>query len=172
MCQLLIEAIEETRIKEPFKLIAYVIMPDHAHFFLNPLNLDIRKTIGRIKGRSAHSILTFLKERGYTSSLEKLRLKEERSSRQTYSVWQKGFSSIDIWSEKFAIQKTGYIHANPVRAGLCDHSAKWKWSSYAAYFPHEAGSIPIQVDKQAFWEFEDVDMKMWIYNFATHKCVS
>jgi hypothetical protein len=72
---------------------------------------------------------------------------------QTHSAWQKGFSSIDVWSEKFAIQKLGYIHANPVRAGLCNHPAKWKWSSYAAYFPHEDGGVPIEIDKRTHWDF-------------------
>jgi hypothetical protein len=66
------------------------------------------------------------------------------------------FSAVDIWSRKFIRQKLHYIHMNPVRAGLCDHPAKWRWSSYQAYFPHEAGSVPIEVDKKWLWTDEEL----------------
>src|SRR2546430_13576463 len=44
-------------------------------------------------------------------------------------------------------QKLNYIHLNPIRAGLCDHPAKWRWSSYHAYLPHELGAVPIEIDR-------------------------
>jgi len=40
-CSFFIEALAETRYKQPFKLIGYVIMPDHVHLILNPLSRDI-----------------------------------------------------------------------------------------------------------------------------------
>ncbi len=53
MCNLFIEALSETRTKDPFKLIGYVLMPDHFHLLANPIVLDITKVIGKLKGRSA-----------------------------------------------------------------------------------------------------------------------
>ncbi len=47
------------------------------------------------------------------------------------------------------------LHLNPVRAGLCERPAHWKWSSYRAYLPHEAGEVPIEVDWQAYWKEDD-----------------
>jgi hypothetical protein len=43
-----------------------------------------------------------------------------------------------------------------VRAGLCDHPAKWRWSSYKAYLPHEPGSVPIEVDQKWLWTEEEL----------------
>jgi len=62
---------------------------------------------------------------------------------------------VDIWSHKFIRQKLNYIHLNPVRAGFCDHPAKWPWSSYHAYLPHESGSVPIEVDWRWLWSADE-----------------
>ena len=83
--------------------------------------------------------------------LDELKLLQPLKSGQTHAVWLKDFSSIDIWSHKFIRQKLHYIHMNPVRAGFCDHPAKWLWSSYHAYFPHELGSVPIEIDWRWLW---------------------
>ncbi len=47
---------------------------------------------------------------------------------------------------------------NPVRAGLCDHPGKWRWSSSQAYLPHEPGSVPIEVDKRWLWTEEELSL--------------
>ena len=157
-CSLLIQALALTREKEPFKLIGYVVMPDHFHFLANPLNLDISAVVGRLKGRAANAILSWLRADGHSSSLTKLALHAARRSGQTHAVWLKEFSAVDIWSHRFIRQKLDYIHLNPVRAALCDHPAKWRWSSYAAYLPHEPGSVPIEVDKRWLWTEEELSL--------------
>jgi hypothetical protein len=65
-------------------------------------------------------------------------------------------SVIDLWSHKFVRQKLNYLHLNPVRAGLCEHPADWKWSSYRSYLPHKPGEVPIEVDWQAYWKDEEL----------------
>jgi putative transposase len=155
-CSLFIKALAETRLKDPFKLVGYVIMPDHFHLLANPLDMNIGRLVGRLKGRAASSILKLLRSENKTSSLAKLALRKPLASGQTHAVWLKDFSAIDIWSHKFIRQKLHYIHMNPVRAGLCDHPAKWRWSSYHAYFPHETGSVPIEVDWSWLWPAEEI----------------
>lgn len=157
-CSLLIDALATTREKEPFKLIGYVVMPDHFHLLANPLNLDISIIVGRIKGRAAVAILSWLREEGHLLSLAKLALPKQLKSGQTHAVWMREFSAVDIWSRRFIRQKLNYIHVNPVRAGLCDHPGKWRWSSYAAYLPHEPGSVPIEVDKRWLWTEEELSL--------------
>jgi len=154
-CQLLIDALVTTRMKDQFRLIGYVIMPDHFHMLANPLGLDITIVTGRLKGRAASSILQWLRYEGHWSSLKKLALAAKLQSGQTHAVWMKEFSSIDIWSHKFIRQKLNYVHLNPVRAGLCDHPAKWRWSSYHAYLPHEPGAVPIEIDWRWTWSEEE-----------------
>jgi REP element-mobilizing transposase RayT len=155
-CELFIEALSKTRLTDPFKLIGYVIMPDHFHLLANPLNMDITSLAGRLKGRVASRILKWLRTGNKTRSLAKLALRKPLASGQTHAVWLQDFSAIDIWSHKFIRQKLNYIHMNPVRAGLCDHPAKWRWSSYHAYFPHEAGAVPIEVDWRWLWSAEEL----------------
>ena len=48
---------------------------------------------------------------------------------------------------------------NPVRAGLCNHPATWKWSSYKAYLPHEPGEVPIETDWRAYWKDEALGVR-------------
>lgn len=150
-CSLFIGALADTRLNDPFKLIGYVVRPDHFHLMANPVDLNITTVVGRIKGRSAAKILKLLRARNEFAILNRLRLPRPLASGQTHAVWLQDFSSIDIWSHKFTRQKLNYIHLNPVRAGLCDHPGKWRWSSYHAYLPHHAGAVPIEIDWRWLW---------------------
>lgn len=155
-CLLFIEALATTRAREPFKLIGYVVMPDHVHLLANPLCLDISVIVGRLKGRAAALILGWLRAEGHLVSLAKLELPKPLASGQTHAVWMREFSAIDIWSHKFIRQKLNYTHLNPVRAGLSNHPAKWRWSSCLAYLPHEAGDVPIEIDQRWFWNEQEL----------------
>jgi putative transposase len=154
-CELLIDGLATTRAKEPFKLIGYVIMPAHFHILANPRDLDISIVVGRLKGRAASSILQWLRSAGHFASLTKLALARPLQSGQTHAVWMKEFSAVDVWSHKFIRQKLDYIHLNPVRAELCDHPGKWRWSSYRAYLPHAPGAVPIEIDWRWMWTDEE-----------------
>ena len=151
-CNLFINALAETRERCKFKLIGYVVMPDHVHLILNPLERNISVVMGRLKSTAARQILDWLRQRNHAASLKKLALTVPKSRSHTHSLWLKDFSSIDLWSPRFIRQKLNYIHLNPVRARLCEHPAEWKWSSYRAYFPHKPGSVPIEIDERGYWE--------------------
>jgi len=154
-CDLFIEAIAEIRKRYPFKLVGYVITRDHAHLILNPLGCDISKTMNSIKSVSARKIIDWLREYDHVSSLRRLALNVPQKRNHTHAVWQKDFSSIDLWSPRFIRQKLNYIHLNPVRTGLCNHPAEWKWSSYRAYLPHEPGTVPLEVDSRGYWREQE-----------------
>jgi putative transposase len=154
ICQFFVDAVIETRDAHPFKFVAYVLMPDHAHLIVNPLNCNIEVVGRQIKGRSARKSIDWLKENGFYSSLDKLKRRVPGKRKHSYSLWQEKVKSVDLESEKFIRQKIRYIHMNPGRAGLCDHPAKWKWSSYHAYLPHELGDVPIEMDRCWFWTEE------------------
>ena len=156
LCSLLTQALAETRVKDPFKLLGYVVMPDHFHLLANPLDLNISTVVGKLKGRSASRILKSLRSESSIVILNQLKLPRSLASGQTHALWLQDFSSIDLWSHKFIRQKLNYIHMNPVRAGLCDHPAKWRWSSYHAYLPHEPGSVPVEIDWRWLWTESEI----------------
>jgi REP element-mobilizing transposase RayT len=153
-CQLFIEALDETRKQYPFKLIAYVIMPDHVHLIVNPAGGDIELVGKTLKGKSAKKILDRLKIFENGSTLSQLKRSAIGKRNHTFSLWQKKVKSVDLWTHKFILQKMNYVHMNPVRAALCDHPGKWVWSSYSAYVRNSQAEIPIQPDRQGYWPEE------------------
>ncbi|CAN5355866.1 transposase [soil metagenome] len=146
-CKILIEVILELKTVHPFKLVGYVLMPDHVHLLINPEHSDLSAILRKLKGKSARHIIDWLKAENHHSSLEKLR---QNATGQEFAVWQKGSFVVDLVSPKFMRQKLDYIHLNPVRAGLCRAPQDWRFSSFSAYFP--AGEdVPIAVDEHPFW---------------------
>lgn len=145
-CQIFTDCLNELRSIHPFKLIGYVIMPDHVHLILNPIECDISLIMRKLKGKSAKLILDHLREENKPLNSLELNIQD-----RNLAVWLKDFSSIDLSSHKFIRQKLGYIHMNPIRAGLCDHPAKWKWSSYRAYLPHQPSEVPLEMDLRGYW---------------------
>src|SRR2546421_11441902 len=101
ICSLFIEALSETRSKDPLKLIGYVLMPDHFHLLANPLELNISTVVGKLKGRSAARILKYFRGHNESKVLNRLKLPRPLASGQTHAVWLRDFSSIDLWSHKF-----------------------------------------------------------------------
>jgi hypothetical protein len=52
-------------------------------------------------------------------------------------------------------QKTNYIHSNPVRAGLVNRAADYRWSSFHGFYSNDVEEV-LQIDKEWWWP-EDVD---------------
>jgi hypothetical protein len=48
-------------------------------------------------------------------------------------LFQDRFYSGAVESDVHLLEVFRYITLNPVRAGLCSHTAAWPWSSYAAF---------------------------------------
>jgi putative transposase len=157
-CQIFVDVLREVREKFPYKLIGYVLMPDHVHAIVNNGINTISEWLHRVRGNSARKILAWLRDERLLMSLKKLELANPQKRQHTHAVWQKDPSVIDLWSPKFVRQKLNYLHLNPVRAGLCEHPADWKWSSYRAYLPHKVGEVPIEIDWQAYWKDEELEI--------------
>lgn len=155
--EIFVNVLSETREKYSYKLIGYVIMPDHVHAIINNRSGSISDWLRRVRGNSARKILAWLRDDDHLQSLKKLELSLPQKRNHTHAVWQKDPSVIDLWSPKFVRQKLNYLHMNPVRAGLCQHPAEWKWSSCRAYLPHKIGEVPIEIDWQAYWKDEDLE---------------
>jgi REP element-mobilizing transposase RayT len=56
-CQSFIDVCAELRQEWPFKLVEYVLMPDHLHLIINPRDGKIRESMGKIKSLSARRII-------------------------------------------------------------------------------------------------------------------
>src|SRR4051812_37022586 len=71
-CQILVDTLSETREQYRFKLVAYVIMPDHVHLIINPIGCDISLVAKAIKGKSAKNILKLLRTQNSQATVNAL----------------------------------------------------------------------------------------------------
>jgi len=132
ICHLFIESLENARGKHTFRLIAYVIMPDHVHLLISPLKEDysIRRILSGIK-------LPF------SMMMAKVNLKPPGP------FWQRGGGyDRNIVTRKALESSINYIHGNPVRKGLVDTPEKWKYSSAGYYAGLKV--YPIKIDVEVF----------------------
>ena len=80
-----------------------------------------------------------------TSPLHRKR-RHSHPPRQTFRFWQPGGGYDSNLSKSKTIRETiDYIHANPVRRGLVERPADWKWSSAAVY--EGLSPVPIDIDR-------------------------
>ena len=93
-----------------YRLLAWVIMPNHVHAILEPLpGWTLSKILQGWKGYSAHEINSRLDRRG--------------------QVWESESYNRVIRDENHFWRAIQYIHWNPVKAGLATEPEDFPWSS-------------------------------------------
>jgi REP-associated tyrosine transposase len=121
-----------------FKLMGYVLMPEHFHLLLwSGSQLNPSEIIRSLKVRTAMEILKFLREHQTRpwcrQTLNGLRLPPTVHSPATHRVWQRRFFDLNLWSASKILEKLNYMHGNPVKRGLVRLPEDWRWSSYRYY---------------------------------------
>jgi putative transposase len=138
------KAIDEARTSCGFLLLAYVIMPDHLHLLTDGPKPP-SEVLRYIKGIVSRRVIDYLKEKGYETSLQKLR-HEEQARGYRYSLWQHDTNVFQIFSEAVFMQKVNYIHLNPVRAEMVGGMLDYRWSSARCWRNRELDDEPLQTD--------------------------
>ena len=137
----------EARRKYRFKLLGYVIMPEHVHLVLHPRrDTKLGALIAEIKSKSASRII-------YEQAVdlpEDCRITRAGKDRRVY--WQARCYDHNCRSKETVIEKINYCHNNPVKRGLVEESKKWRWSSYDWYLGRR--DVPIEID-----DFEGMQTK-------------
>jgi putative transposase len=92
-----------------FLLHAFVLMPEHVHLLLTPAHdVTLERSIQLIKGGYSHAFGL-----------------EFRSG----EVWQRGFTDHRIRDAEDFVNHRDYIHQNPVKRGLVETAAEYRYSS-------------------------------------------
>jgi acetyl-CoA synthetase len=116
------EIVKESLVREHENsclLIAWVIMPNHVHILLRPLEgHSLSDIVGSIKSVSSHKINSLLGRTG--------------------SVWQPDYFDRYIRDADHFGKAVRYIHNNPVKAGLCSSPEEWMFSSAGTRTPSSA----------------------------------
>jgi putative transposase len=93
---------------------SYVLMSNHLHLLLTPLQNDSLPKMMQAVGRSY--VLYFNKRHGRSGTL-----------------WEGRYRSSLIQTERYFLACMAYIDLNPVRAGMVAHAADYGWSSHGQY---------------------------------------
>src|SRR5215204_4467691 len=96
-----------------YKLISWVVMPNHAHFLIKPIN--------------NHSLSEIMKKFKSFTSHEANRLLQKSGK-----FWQADYFDRYIRNHEHFEKTIAYIENNPVKAKLCKQADEWKFGS--AYY--------------------------------------
>ncbi len=128
-CQLFLRELAQAQQEYNFHIWAYVVMPNHVHLLLFPLNAEysITKINKAIKGRMARAYGAYLKEYYPQQYMNHTILFKNKP---VFRFWQKGGGfDRNLWNEEIIHNTLHYIENNPVRKGNVSHRSLWKWSS-------------------------------------------
>ena len=143
-------ALNEARGSGRFAIFAYVIMPNHLHLITDGARKP-SDTLRFINGIASHRVIAYLKDGGYTASLEKLR-DSKKARGHEYSLWDGHSNVFLVTSESLFMQRVNYIHQNPVRAGLVAQAEDYQWSSARCWSRRTLEDEPLLMDlSQIIW---------------------
>ena len=143
----LIDSLNFYRYKQQFKLVGYVIMPDHIHLMIWPYGESTPTEIMRdFKKFTAVRIIRQAEVEGNADWLAAFQQAGEETERSQNKVWQDSYWDKNIYSDHILRQKLNYIHRNPVRAGLVEQPEQYAYSSYRNYVNGDDSLIEIDRD--------------------------
>jgi len=121
------------RLKYAFRLIAWVVMPEHVHVILVPPR-------GEDDEPTMSAILTSIKQPVAQRAIRNYRTREPhkleaiRTNAGEARVWQEGGGfDRNIRTADELQREIEYIHQNPVKRGLVQEPTQWEWSSARWY---------------------------------------
>ncbi|MGE3107137.1 MAG: transposase [Phycisphaerales bacterium] len=151
--------LERARLRRGFRLIAWVIMPEHVHLLMVPKPVE---SDGRVRV-SVPSLLMAIKRPLAATVLERWRqanwqgLSRLRDAEGEARFWQPGggFDRNVRDAEEYA-KTIEYIHQNPVERGLVAATTDYRWSSARAYAGIDDGLVHVdQVKHGEPWDWRN-----------------
>jgi len=129
-----------------FRIIGYVLMPEHSHLLLWPsADANPSQIMQKLEGRTALFILKNLRaNRGYPwcqRILARLTLPPTVHHDARFRIWQRRFYDMNIWNPRKRDEKLNYMHNNPVNRRLVKHPGDRPWSSWRFYFLNDASIL-------------------------------
>ena len=96
-----------------FELYAYCLMDNHIHLLIKPQKESLEQIIKRIGGRYVY---------WYNAKYSRIG-----------HLFQDRYKSEPVEDNSYFLTVLRYIHQNPVKAGICEHSRDYLYSSYNEY---------------------------------------
>jgi putative transposase len=108
------EAIRQARIRKPFHVDAWVVLPDHAHaiWTLPPGDHDCSSRWRAVKI-------------AFSKALRKSMVPGTADG----AIWEPHYREFRVYDDRDYAALVDYVHGNAVRHGLCERAKDWPWSS-------------------------------------------
>jgi REP element-mobilizing transposase RayT len=130
----LMDSLNFYRYKQTFKLLGYVVMPDHVHLMIWPFgNSSVSDIMRDYKKFTSARLIRQAEVEGMSDWLTAFQQAGEETRRSENKVWQDSYWDENVYTERFLRQKLNYVHRNPVRAGLVERPIDYRYSSYRNY---------------------------------------
>ena len=120
--------------RHPWRLAAFVFMPEHVHLLVYPTtaDVDISKLLFAIKRPFSYRVKQRLSDSN-DPLLDDLTI-HQRPGRTTFRFWQEGPGyDRNLTAPQSVLAAIDYLHRNPVRRGLCERAVEYRWSSARWY---------------------------------------
>lgn len=131
---IVVEILGEVGDRFGFRLVGYVIMPDHVHLLISePPSSTPSKAMQVFKQRVSRKLRERKRRRG--TQLQFVFAEEQALPLR---FWQRRYFDLNVYSRYKLRQKLDYMHANPVKEKLVEHPKDWPWSSWPPYVGRNA----------------------------------
>jgi len=135
-----VEELAKLREELGFRLIGYVVMPEHVHVLMSEPKCGTSSTVPRklkLRVRKLH-------EGRKSAPFGQMHLPFETCAEPLHAFWQARFYDFNVYSERKRIEKLNYMHAHPMIRRLVKHPKDWPWSSWGFYA--RSGKVLVQMD--------------------------
>jgi len=118
--ELLRESVRSVKQRHPFKIHAWVVLPDHLHCVIelpkDDMDFPVRWRLIKM---------------GFSKSLPRdERLSEVRRRRGERGIWQRRYWEHLIRDDADYLAHMNYVHVNPLKHGLVDRVLDWPFSTF------------------------------------------
>src|SRR5580658_2090001 len=135
-----VAALAKIRERYGFRLIGYVVMPEHVHLLISE---SAECTPSLVLKVLKQRVSRDLRKRRRRVPTGQMRLVFKEGDAGLPRFWQPRFYDFNVYSAKKIREKLEYMHANPVKRGLVGSPGAWAWSSFLSYERGERGLVPI-----------------------------
>jgi putative transposase len=135
------EAMRQARVRKPFHVDAWVVLPDHAHaiWTLPPGDHDCATRWRAVKIAFSKALHKACLPGGTQAPVQ---------AAGDGTVWERHYRDYRIGDDEEYAAAIDYVHSNPMRHGLCEQPEEWQWSSLhrfvaAGFAPPAPAALPL-----------------------------
>ena len=139
-----VQELGKVRDEMEFRLIGYVVMPEHVHLLMSEPKRGTPSTVlQKLKLRVSRK----LRKRRKFAGVGQLQLPFEEVGGSSRAFWQPRFYDFNVYTKGKKTEKLNYMHANPVTRRLVKHPKEWPWSSWSFYPQGEPGLVRMDAEE-------------------------